>query len=195
MLSSRVRVLAQVHGTYLLCETPDKLILIDQHAAHERIGFEKLKKEFEEGGIARQALLVPETFEVKPSEAEILKLYLDDLQKFGLELEPFGRSSFILRSAPVLLSGEDYVRLVLDLVDSLQSDGKLEPLREKVHHVLETMACHRQVRAGDRLADREIQALLDEMERTNFSYSCPHGRPSVLQVPFDEIEKWFKRRL
>ncbi|MBI2501145.1 MAG: DNA mismatch repair endonuclease MutL [Deltaproteobacteria bacterium] len=195
MLSSRVRVIGQVHSTYLVCEVPDKLVLIDQHAAHERIGFEKLKRQFEGGGIERQSLLIPKTFEVKPSEAEILKLYVEDLERFGFELEPFGRSSFVLRAVPALLSDRDCSGLIVDLIDSLQAEGKLEPLTERAHHVLETIACHRQVRAGDQLSTQEIEALLNQMGSTDFSYSCPHGRPSVLEVPFDEIEKWFKRRL
>ncbi len=194
-LSSDLKILGQVHSTYLLCETGDQLILIDQHAAHERIGFEKLKKQFESGGVARQALLLPESFDLKPSEAEILRLYLKDLEKFGLEIGPFGPSSFILRAVPALLAGENCVGLVTDLMNELQAYGKLTPLDEKVHEILETIACHAQVRAGDRLTNREIEALIVEMERTNFSTSCPHGRPSVLSVPFGEIEKWFKRKL
>lgn len=189
------KIIGQVHGTYLLVETPEKLILIDQHAAHERIGFEKLKSQFETGGVVQQHLLVPQTFELKPSEAEILKHYLDDLHQFGLDLEPFGRSSFVIRSVPVLLVGEDVVGLIIDLIDAFHEEGKLSPLEEKVHQILETIACHRQIRAGDRLSEPEIEALLREMEQTNFSYSCPHGRPAILQIPFDEIEKWFKRRL
>ncbi len=195
LTSPYLKIIGQVHSTYLLCETPDKLILIDQHAAHERIGFEKLKRQYETGGVSRQALLIPETFEMKPSEAEILKMYLADLQKFGLEVEPFGRSSFILRAVPALLAGEDCVKLLVDLVDELQSFGKLGPLEEKIHEVLETIACHRQIRAGETLTHEEIGALIDEMEKTDRSYSCAHGRPTKVEIPFSEIEKWFKRRI
>lgn len=194
-LTGNCRILGQVHGTYLLCETADKLVLIDQHAAHERIGFEKLKRQFESGGVSRQALLIPKNFELKPSAAEILRLYLEDLEKFGLEVEPFGRSGFVLRAVPALLAGEDSVGLIVALIEELQAFGRLGPLEEKVHEVLETIACHRQIRAGDRLSTPEIEALLADMETLSFSYSCPHGRPSVLQVSFDEIERWFKRRL
>lgn len=190
-----VRIIGQVHGTYLICETPDKLILIDQHAAHERIGFEKLKRQFEEGGIAKQQLLIPQNFDLRPSQGEILKKYLDELNRVGLEIEFFGGNTFILRTVPTLLEGTDVVGLIQELIESLDSFGKLTPLEEKIHEILERMACHRQVRAGDRLGIEEIEALLKEMRSTNFSGQCPHGRPSILEAPFDEIEKWFKRRL
>lgn len=190
-----VRIIGQVHGTYLICETPEKMILIDQHAAHERIGFEKLKGQYESGGLQRQHLLIPQNFDLRPSQGEVLKKYLDDLAHLGLEIEFFGGNTFILRTIPTLLEGTDVVSLVEELIESLQSFEKLTPFDEKVHQVLERMACHQQVRAGDRLTHEEIEALLKEMGTTRFSGQCPHGRPSVLEVPFDEIEKWFKRRV
>ncbi len=195
LMKGDTRVIGQVHGTYLICETEDKLILIDQHAAHERIGFEKLKKQYEDGRIARQQFLIPQNFDLRPSQGEVLKKYLPDLEKVGLEIEFFGGNTFILRSTPVLLGGTDVVSLIEDLIESLQSFEKLTPFEERVHEVLEQMACHRQVRAGDRLSNEEIEALLREMRSTQNSGQCPHGRPSLLEVPFDEIEKWFKRRL
>jgi len=193
--SSQFRILGQVHSTYLICETPDKLILIDQHAAHERIGFEKLKKQYEDGGIHKQQLLIPQNFDLLPSQCEILKKYLEDLTRVGLEIEFFGGNTFIVRSTPSLLDGTDIVELVRELIESLESFEKLTPLDERIHEVLERMACHRQVRAGDRLSNVEIEALLAEMQSTKFAGQCPHGRPSVLEVPFNEMEKWFKRRL
>lgn len=190
-----LRIIGQIHSTYLICETADKLILIDQHAAHERIGFEKLKRQLEEGGVAKQQLLIPQSFDLRPSQSEILKKYLEDLARVGLEIEFFGGNTFLLRAIPVLLEGTDFVSLIEDIVDSLQSVEKLTPIEEKIHEVLERMACHRQVRAGDRLSHEEIQALLDGMKTTNFAGQCPHGRPSILEIPFDEMEKWFKRRV
>ncbi|HEX5037102.1 MAG TPA: DNA mismatch repair endonuclease MutL [bacterium] len=189
------RIIGQVHGTYLLCETDEKLLLIDQHAAHERIGFEKLHAQFENGGIEKQHLLIPQNFDLRPSQGEILKKYLDDLANVGLEVEFFGGNTFILRTIPTLLDGSDVVSLIEELIDSLEAVGKLTPLEEKIHEVLERMACHAQVRAGQRLTNEEIEALIGEMGRTKFAGQCPHGRPSVLEVPFNEIEKWFKRRL
>jgi DNA mismatch repair protein MutL len=189
------RVLGQVHSTYLVCETDDKLILIDQHAAHERIGFEKLKKQYEEAGIAKQQLLIPQSFDLRPSQGEILKKYLEELSRVGLEIEYFGGNTFILRTMPILLEGTDIVELIEELIESLQSFEKLTPFNEKIHEVLERMACHQQVRAGDRLSNEEIEYLLKEMKNTSHAGQCPHGRPSVLEVPFDEIEKWFKRRV
>jgi len=194
-LGSDVRVIGQAHATYLVCETPDKLILIDQHAAHERIGFEKLRRQFEEGGIAKQQLLIPQNFDLRPSQCEILKKYLPDLDRVGLEVEFFGGHTFLLRSIPILLEGTDFVSLIEEIIESLQAFEKLTPLEEKIHEVLETMACHRQVRAGDKLGHEEIAFLLKEMKSTPSSGQCPHGRPSILEISFSEMEKWFKRRL
>ena len=168
---------------------------MDKNAVKEGMGFEKLKRQFEEGGIAKQQLLIPQNFDLRPSQGEILKKYLDELSRVGLEIEFFGGNTFILRTIPTLLEGADVVGLIQDLIESLDSFGKLTPLEEKIHEILERIACHRQVRAGDRLGIEEIEALLKEMRSTNFSSQCPHGRPSILEVPFDEIEKWFKRRL
>ncbi|HSA58168.1 MAG TPA: DNA mismatch repair endonuclease MutL [bacterium] len=195
LLTRDFRVVGQVGGTYLLCETEDKLILIDQHAAHERIGFEKLHAQYENGGIEKQHLLIPQNFDLRPSQGEILKKYLDDLANVGLEIEFFGGNTFILRTIPTLLEGSDVVSLIEELIESLESVGKLTPLEEKIHEVLERMACHAQVRAGQRLTNEEIEALIGEMGKTRFAGQCPHGRPSVLEVPFNEIEKWFKRRI
>ena len=110
-------------------------------------------------------------------------------------MEFFGGNTFILRSVPVLLQGGDFIGLIEELIDGLQSFEKLTPLDEKIHEVLERMACHRQVRAGQKLEGEEIEALLAEMKATPFSGQCPHGRPSILEIPFDEVEKWFKRRV
>lgn len=193
--SPDLRIIGQVHSTYLICETPEKLILIDQHAAHERIGFEKLKRQFETGEIPRQPLLLPQSFDLSPSETELLKQYLPELISFGIEVDFFGGHTFLLRSLPVLLADTDCVVLLRDLVATLKDHEKLTPLTERVHEILERMACHAQVRAGDRLSLQEIEALLQEMEKTNFAYSCPHGRPALVQIPFGEVEKWFRRRL
>lgn len=193
--SPDLRIIGQIHSTYLICETPEKLILIDQHAAHERIGFEKLKRQFETGEIPRQPLLLPQSFDLSPSETELLKQYLPELISFGIEVDFFGGHTFLLRSLPVLLADTDCVALLRDLVATLKDHEKLTPLTERVHEILERMACHAQVRAGDRLSLPEIEALLQEMEKTNFAYSCPHGRPALLQISFGEMERWFKRKL
>ncbi len=170
-------------------------MLIDQHAAHERIGFEKLHAQYESGGIEKQQLLIPQSFDLLPSQGEILKKYADDLGQIGLEVSFFGGNTFLVRSIPTLLEGTDIVGLIGDVIESLGAFEKLTPLEERLHEVLERMACHRQVRAGDRLSNEEIEALLKEMGSTRFAGQCPHGRPSVLEVGFEEIEKWFRRRV
>ncbi len=193
--TSDIRIIGQAHQTYLVCETAEKLFLIDQHAAHERIGFEKLKRQHEEGGIQRQQLLIPQNFDLRPSQAAILKKYLSELNQVGLEIEFFGGATFILRSIPILLQGSDFVALIEELLEDLQSFEKLSPLSDRVHEVLERMACHQQVRAGDHLNREEIEELLHQMNETPFAGQCPHGRPAILEIPFTEVEKWFKRRL
>ena len=144
--------------------------------------------------MASQQLLIPETFELKPSLAEILRHFLEDLRKVGLEVDDYGGNSFAIKSVPQLLESADHVALIQDLIETMTAYGSLEPLENKINEVLETMACHRQVRAGDRLSSQEIGALMEEMKGTPRGTHCPHGRPVVVEVTFEEIEKWFKRR-
>ncbi|MBI1908842.1 MAG: DNA mismatch repair endonuclease MutL [Deltaproteobacteria bacterium] len=205
-----LQVIGQVHGTYLVCESADNLVLIDQHAAHERIGFEKLKKQYEgQGGspkgdspkggspkgIESQRLLIPENIDLAPSETALLKKYSDELHTFGLDVDFFGGNTFVIRAIPALLNGADYPALIQDLVAEIATFEKLTPLQEKFHEVLERIACHRQVRAGDRLSSLEIQALLRDLEGIPFSSNCPHGRPVGIEISWKELEKGFRRRL
>ncbi|MDO8643590.1 MAG: DNA mismatch repair protein MutL, partial [bacterium] len=190
-----LRVLGQVHKTYLVCESENALVLIDQHAAHERIGFEKLKKQFQEGKIQSQRLLIPINVDLTPSETALLKEYTVELLTLGLEVDFFGGNTFVIRSVPDLLFKADYQELIRDLVAEISSFDKLTPLREKIYEVLERMACHRQVRAGDRLSEPEINALLQELEVVPFSSNCPHGRPVCIELSWNDLEKGFKRKL
>lgn len=188
--------LSQLWGTYILCETAGKLVLIDQHAAHERIGFEKLIKQYDGDGIASQAMLIPETFDLKPSDADIVKNYLDEFKKFGFEIEFFGGLTFVIKAVPVLLMGKIDVRLwIMDLVEDLKASGELTSLKDKWHHMLATMACHAQVRAHHHLEPSEIEALLKELDYYQFTDFCPHGRPVSIEVGQSEVERWFKRIL
>lgn len=193
---SSMSPIGQLLGTYILCECDGKLILIDQHAAHERVGFEKLIKQYEEEGIVSQPRLIPETFDLKPSDVDILKRYLDEFMKFGFELEHFGGNTFVLKGEPALLLGKiDFHKFIVDLIEDLKSTGELTSLKDKLHHVLATMACHAQIRANHHLTLTEMTALLNELEEYQFTDFCPHGRPVSVEVTLDEIEKWFKRTL
>jgi DNA mismatch repair protein MutL len=192
----RMQPIGQVMGTFLLCEADDKLFIIDQHAAHERIGFEKLIKQYENEGVAIIPLLIPETFDLKPSDAEILKKYLGELLKFGFEMEFFGGQTFVLKGLPSLLQGKvDIIPFIHDLVEDVKETGLLKSLTDKVHAVLMRISCHAQIRANHHLERQEIQALLNELDDYPFTDFCPHGRPVCIDVSKEEIEKWFKRIL
>jgi len=190
-----LRVLGQLGATYLVCDHRGSLVLIDQHAAHERIGFERLKKAHLTGTVARQILLHPISFELKEHESRVLLDLAPRLEELGLVVECFGENSFVLKAVPVLLQGCDEISLIRDLVEQVEAEGRLQSLQDHLEHLLATMACHRQIRAGDRLHPEEMRSLLNELEGTPRSYHCPHGRPVMVQVEAGEIEKWFKRVL
>ncbi len=192
---NQVRVLGQVHQTYLVCETSESLVLIDQHAAHERLGYEALRLQWEKGPMEVQHLLVPYHLDLLPSQGEILKQYHDGLASLGLDVDHFGGPTYLVRSIPTLLVGTDIRELLEDLVESLQKYEKLTPFEERIHEVLERMACHHQVRAGDKLSSEEIQHLIAEMKKNPHANQCPHGRPTVLELRFSEVEKLFRRRV
>ncbi|MBI2338895.1 MAG: DNA mismatch repair endonuclease MutL, partial [Deltaproteobacteria bacterium] len=188
--------IGQILGTYLVCETPDKLVLIDQHAAHERILFDRLLTQYKEGNIASQPLLIPENFDLPPSSAEILKKYLKELERFGLEIEFFGGCTFIVRAVPVLLQGKVSIKnLALDIAGDQVEKGRLVSLTDNLNDLLARMACHSAVRANRRLTVSEIKPLLDDLERYPLTSFCPHGRPVAVEISQRELEKWFKRAL
>ncbi|MBU0505757.1 DNA mismatch repair endonuclease MutL, partial [bacterium] len=186
-LFGRMQPLGQVMGTYVLCEADSKLFIIDQHAAHERIGFEKLIKQYKEDGISSAPLLIPETFDLKPSDAEILKKYLDELIKFGFDIEFFGGQTFVLKGLPSLLQGRvAIIPFIHDLVEDVKETGHLKSLTDKVHAILMRISCHAQIRANQHLELQEIQALLNELDEYPFTDFCPHGRPVCVDVSKDE---------
>lgn len=192
---AELTVLGQLLGTYIVCQAQQKLVLIDQHAAHERIGYEKLLLQHQKGEIVFQPLLVTQNFDLNPSETEILKKYLDELNSFGLEIDFFGGNTFVLRSIPVLLQNRklSIKDFVLDLIGDLLEKGKLTSLQDKMGEVLAGIACHSAIRAHDFLNLDEMRALLKELDEYHFTSFCPHGRPVFVEVGEYEIEKWFKR--
>lgn len=188
--------IGQLFGTYILCETPGKLVLVDQHAAHERVGFEKLMLAFKERGIAREPLLVPETFDLNPSDAAILQNYLSELEAFGFEIEHFGGNTFVVKALPGIFKNKQGLpALVADVIADVKETGELVALKDKLHHVFATMACHGQIRAHHRLTHDEMSALLKELDAYQFTDFCPHGRPVCVEITEGEIQKWFRRIL
>jgi DNA mismatch repair protein MutL len=185
---------AQLHGTYILAETANGLVLVDQHAAHERLVYERIKRAMAERGVARQALLLPEVVELEPALADGLAARAAELAPFGLVLEAFGPGAVVVREVPALLAGLDVAALVRDLADEVAEWGAALALQERVQSVCGTLACHTSVRAGRRLAVAEMDALLREMEATPNSGQCNHGRPTYVALALADIERLFGRR-
>jgi len=184
----------QVAATYIVAEAEDGLILIDQHAAHERLVLERMRRAMANGGVARQALLLPEVVELDEPACDRLEARADELAEMGLELERFGARAMLVRAAPALLGHSDVKGLVTDLADELQAYDEALTLKEKLDHVAATMACHGSVRAGRILSVAEMNALLREMEATPHSGQCNHGRPTWVKLGHGEIEKLFGRK-
>jgi DNA mismatch repair protein MutL len=185
---------AQVHDTFIIAETENSLVIVDQHAVHERLVYERLKKAFANGGLSRQMLLIPEVVELDAEAAERLAGAAADLERLGLVVEAFGQSAVIVREVPALLGQGNLQSLMRDLADELaEGEGSLV-VSERLDHVLSTMACHGSVRAGRRLNATEMNALLRDMEETPFSGQCNHGRPTYVELKLSDIEKLFQRR-
>jgi len=185
---------AQLHETYILAETRDGVILVDQHAAHERLVYERLKAALADQGIARQALLIPDVVEMEESAAEALLARADDWQRLGLVIEPFGPGAVLVREAPALLGKLDLPEMVRDLADQARDLGEGFILTDKLHQVASTMACHGSVRAGRRLSVPEMNALLRQMEVTPNSGQCNHGRPTYVHLSRGDLERLFGRK-
>jgi DNA mismatch repair protein MutL len=185
---------AQVHETYIVAQTRDGLVIVDQHAAHERLVYERLKAALARDGVARQILLIPEI--VERDEADIARLVAraDALARYGLVIEPFGPGAVAVRETPALLGEIDAVRLVGDLAEHMAEWDDSLPLERRLMHVAATMACHGSVRAGRRLKPEEMNALLREMEATPNSGQCNHGRPTYVELKLSDIERLFGRR-
>ncbi len=185
---------AQLHENYIVAQTRDGLVLVDQHAAHERIVYEKMKAALEQGGIKRQALLLPEVVELDTRAADTLLERKDELAELGLVIDSFGGGAIVVQETPALLGKADVQKIVRDLADDIASYGNAEPLREKLYEVCSTMACHGSIRSGRRLTADEMNALLRQMEQTPHAGQCNHGRPTYVELKLHDIEKLFGRR-
>jgi DNA mismatch repair protein MutL len=185
---------AQLHGTYILAETATGVVLVDQHAAHERLVHERLKSALAAHGVARQSLLLPEIVELDAADAVRLAARAGELAEFGLVLEGFGQGAVIVREVPALLPGLDVKALVRDLAAELAEWGAALSLKERVETVCGTLACHTSVRAGRALSQAEMDALLRQMEATPNSGQCNHGRPTYIALDLADLERLFGRR-
>ena len=185
--------LAQLHGVYILAQTVDGLILVDMHAAHERVTYERMKRAYEGEGIRSQPLLVPVRLQVARREAELAESSSEALRDLGLELDRLGDESLVVRAIPVHLQGADAEALVRDLLADLVVHGSSQRVQDEINRVLATMACHGSVRANRRLTLDEMNALLREMERTQRSDQCNHGRPTWVQLSMADLDRLFLR--
>jgi DNA mismatch repair protein MutL len=185
---------AQLHETYVVSQTADGIVIVDQHAAHERLVYERMKKALAEGGIARQPLLIPEVVEMDPSEVTRVSARAAELAELGLVIEEFGPDALVVREIPAMLGKLDVKGLIRDLADEIAETGNALSLKERLEEVAGTLACHTSVRAGRRLNADEMNALLREMEATPHSGQCNHGRPTYVELKLSDIEKLFGRR-
>jgi DNA mismatch repair protein MutL len=185
---------AQVHETYIIAQTADGLVIVDQHAAHERLVFERIQASLSAGGVARQGLLLPEVIEMEDSAAHRVLARTEELAALGLVIEPFGPGALVVRETPALLGECNVQGLIRDLADELAEWGEALALKDRLGEVCATMACHGSVRAGRKLNIDEMNALLRQMEATPRSGQCGHGRPTWIELKLSDIERLFGRR-
>ena len=183
----------QVHENYIIAQTQDGMVIVDQHAAHERLVYERLKNQMADNGVATQGLLIPEIVELSEGDAARLLDVSDELYKFGLGIEPFGGSAIAVRETPALLGTVNAEALIRDILDELADQGESQLLQAKVEAILSRVACHGSIRSGRRMRGEEMDALLREMEATPHSGQCNHGRPTYVELKLADIERLFGR--
>jgi DNA mismatch repair protein MutL len=190
---SALRVVGQVHGTYIVCESDAGLVLIDHHAAHERVVFEQLQRRAGNRPAAAQKLMVPETLELNFREADILARMIPDLKTLGLEIEPFGKNAFVIKAVPGLLAGRDLKPVVVEIVEKAAETGYSPGLQEALDQCRRVMACHGSLRARQSLNPEQIRQLLAQLDACEHPSHCPHGRPTWIRWDLTTLEKSFKR--
>jgi DNA mismatch repair protein MutL len=190
---SSMEILGQVFESYLVCASPSGLALIDQHAAHERVAFEKLRRQLEAGRVEGQTLLIPQTLELSAGEMMLIADNRELIERFGFSLEPFGPGAYAIRAAPALLPAGDYAEIVRQMIGELADVDTTTKLRQRLEDRLATMACHSVIRAHRKLDLHEIRALLEALDATEFATQCPHGRPVLVEWSQEALERIFKR--
>ncbi|MDY6951164.1 MAG: DNA mismatch repair endonuclease MutL [Thermodesulfobacteriota bacterium] len=190
---SSLRIIGQLHNTYILCESEEGLVLVDQHAAHERVVFDALKAAHGRSDVVRQGMLIPERLELSHREADILEALLQELGHMGVDIEPFGERTYLVRSVPELLAGKPVKPLVMEIIEKVQEIGLASGLQGAVDEVLMIMACHGAIRANERLSEEEMTSLLHQLDSLDNATHCPHGRPTLVRQSLRQIEKDFRR--
>jgi DNA mismatch repair protein MutL len=189
-----LKALGQVHKTYIVGEDDDNLVVIDQHAAHEKALYEKIMDTISEGGLKVQELLIPEIIEVTPPEKRVILANNDVFIKLGFYIEEFGEREFKVSAHPVIIRDKAAAPFVKDIIGKLMDKDKADE-HDILKHLCATVACRAAVKAGDELNGAEMTELLNNFVELKDPHSCPHGRPPIIKIPFDEIEKMFKRKL
>jgi DNA mismatch repair protein MutL len=190
---SQLRVIGQIFAGYIALESDDGLILIDQHAAHERVTFERLRAELREGGVRTQHMLAPVPVELNPARAGQIHSAIGELRAMGFDLEPFGPTTLLLKGAPAVFGPEGGAKLLADMIDSMGESGFRGGKDDAFENWLKQLACHGSVRVGRVLESAEIHSLLAELDRTEFKTNCPHGRPVHINFGRGQIERMFRR--
>ena len=190
---SSLSVIGQFNASYILCQQGTDLVLIDQHAAHERVAFERLKGEFAGKAVDSQGLLFPETMELSFRESAVLIEHIEELARLGFAMEEFGGNTWLLKGVPQILAGTEYLRTIRDILEELGSLSRSRTFSDVQEDILARVACHSVVRGRRTLSRQEIVALFSQMDRTDFSSNCPHGRPVLQRITLAEMEKMFKR--
>jgi DNA mismatch repair protein MutL len=183
----------QVHENYIIAQTADGMVIVDQHAAHERLVYEKLKAQMAANGVAAQALLIPEIVELSDGDCARLLEVADELTKFGLTIEPFGGNAVAVRETPAILGEVNATAMIKDILDELDDQGSSQLVQARVEAILSRVACHGSIRSGRRMRGEEMNALLREMEATPHSGQCNHGRPTYVELKLADIERLFGR--
>ncbi|MDY6852321.1 MAG: hypothetical protein SV487_09665, partial [Thermodesulfobacteriota bacterium] len=188
-----LRPIGQLFRSYILAQGQEGLFIIDQHAAHERVLFERLKSQLTAGPLAGQGMLLPQTLELTPTQAAGLEQLAPDLTRFGFDLEPFGGQTFVLRAVPVVLVGKEASRVLTGILEGMEAHRLEAGLDEFEEKTLQSLACHAAVKAGDEMSLTEMDRLLTDLDQTLIPTHCPHGRPLIFHLDRREIEKRFKR--
>jgi len=190
---SSLKIIGQLHNTYIVCQSDDGLVIIDQHAAHERVLYDVLKASHSRSSVTTQGMLVPETLELDHREAEILEILLKDLGEMGLEIEPFGGRTYLIKCVPTLLGGRPAKPVIMEIVEKAAEMGLTSGLTQAVDECLIIMACHGAIRANQKLSEEEMRRLLEQLDDLEHASHCPHGRPTFVHRSLTQVEKDFKR--
>jgi len=188
-----MRYLGQAHDTYLIFESDEGILLVDQHAAHERVVFERLRAQAESGEVPMQRLLVARTLEFSPARRARVETRREALARVGFEIEPFGGNTVVVTAAPAILRADQIEDVVAAVADDPDEDGRPGAVDRALRRSLATVACHASVRAGRRLSEPEVRALLDQMGGTPGAGTCPHGRPVAIRLAIGDLERMFRR--